>query len=148
MSNFLKLIIIESVIMLGGIIWVIYSIVKKQELFPGTFEGKEDIVAKVLALVVLVYIVVANIVPEYMDLPYFYNNEFCYIEGVSQSHSDKSAKGPHCVIIKNEESGEEIRVRFGYRDTIERGDRLKVKYLPNSKQAVLLEINGKKTAAG
>lgn len=46
--------------------------------------------------------------------------------------------------IKNEESGEEISVHFGYRGTIERGDRLKVKYLPNSKQAVLLEINGRK----
>lgn len=144
MNNFLRLIIMESVTMLGIFIWVIYSIVKKKELFPGIFEGKEDIVAKILVLVAVALVVVNIIVPEYMDLPYYYNNEFCYMEGVSQSHSDRSVRGPHHVTIKNEESGEEIRVHFGYTGTIERGDRLKVEYLPNSKQAILLEINGKK----
>lgn len=147
MSKFLELIIIESVSMLIIFIWVIYSTVKKKQLFPGTFEGKEDIVVKILVLAAVVYVVVGNIVPKYKDLPYFYNNEFCYMEGMAQNYSDKSTKGDHAVNIKEEESGEEIEVYFGYRGTIKKGDWLKVKYLPNSRQAVLLEINGKRTGA-
>lgn len=75
----------------------------------------------------IVIIVVYRIVPECMDLPYCFNNEFCYFEGASQSHSDKSGRGDHSVSIKDEDSGEEIRVHFGYKGTIERGDWLKVK---------------------
>lgn len=121
---------------------------KKKELIPTIAEGKEDIVVKVLVLVAIVIVIVYEIVPQCLDLPYYYNNEFCYIEGVSQNRSDKSVRGPHSVSIKNEESGEEIRVHFGYEGTIERGDWLKVKYLPNSKRAILLEINGRKQSAG
>lgn len=144
MKGFLLWIIVESVVMLAITIWVIYCIVKKQELSPAIFQGKEDIAAKVLVVVAVAFVVVNRIVPECRDLPYYYNNRFCYMEGVAQNHSDKSGKGPHSVFIKNEESGEEIRVRFDYKGTIERGDWLKVKYLPNSKQAVLLEINGRR----
>ncbi len=56
----------------------------------------------------IVIIVIYRIVPECMDLPYCLNNEFCYIEGESQSHSDKSACGGHSVSIKDEDSGEKI----------------------------------------
>lgn len=118
MSHFLKTMIMESVLMLGGLIWVIYSTVKKQELFPNIFEGKEDNVAKVLVFVAFVLVVVNSIVPKYKDLPYYYNNEFCYMEGISQSNSDKSARGGHHISIKKENSGEEIRVHFGYKGTI------------------------------
>lgn len=117
---------------------------KKRELFPSTFEGKEDIIAKIVVAVMFMLVVVDSIVPKYMDLPHYYNNEFCYMEGVAQSHSDRSARGGHYVSIQDEDSEEVIRVHFGYKGTIERGDRLKIKYLPNSKEAVLLEINGKK----
>lgn len=144
MSNFLKWIIMESVLMLIIFVWVIDCSVKKRELLPGTFEGKEDVVVKVFLLAGAAYVVVGGIIPECMDLPYFYNNEFCYLEGTAQNHSDKSVRGERTIDIKDEDSGEIICVHFGYEGTIERGDRLKVKYLPNSKQAALLEINGKK----
>lgn len=146
-SHFLKTTVMESVLFPGGLIWVIYSTVKKRELFPGVFEGKEDIVAKILVFVAFVMVIVNYLVPAYKDLPYFNNNEFCYMEGVSQSHSEKGAKGGHYINIKDEESGEEIRVHFGYKGTIELGDRLKIKYLPNSKEALLLELNGKEVDA-
>lgn len=148
MKNFLLLIIIESVAILVVFIRIIYYIVKKREILPNILEGKEDIVAKVLILVALTIVVVDGIIPEYMDIPYYYNNEFCYMEGISQSHSDKSARGGHSVSIKKESSEEKIRVHFSYKGTIEQGDFLKVKYLPNSKRAILLEINGRKTGAG
>lgn len=141
MKGFLLKIITESVLILGLFIRIIYCIAKKQEL-ASNIKGKWDIVVKAIILVSIVIIVVYRIVPECMDLPYCFNNEFCYFEGVSQSHSDKSGLGDHSVSIKDEDSGEEIRVHFGYKGTIERGDWIKVKYLPNSRQAVLLEING------
>lgn len=144
MNRLLVWIMIESTAMLETIIWVIFSIVKKRELFPRIFEGKEDIVVKILVLAAVAYVVVDGIVPECMDLPYYYNNEYCYMEGVAQTHSDRSARGPHSLYMKDVESGEEIHVTFSYEGTIERGDRLKVKYLPNSKHAILLEVNGRK----
>lgn len=113
-------------------------------MFPTIFQGKEDIVAKVFALAAVAFFIVYEIVPQCMDLPYYYDNEFCYIEGVSQTHSDRSVRGGHTVDIKCEGSGEVITVRFGYEGTIERGDQLKVKYLPNSKRAILLEVNGRR----
>lgn len=145
MGYFLKTTIMESILMLGGFVWVIYSTIKEQQLFPSIFEGKEDVVAKVLVFIAFVIVVVSGLVPKYKDLPYYFNNEFCYMEGVAQSYSDKAAKGAHNVYIKDEESGEEIYVHFGYKGTIKLGDRLKIKYLPNSKEAILLEINGRKT---
>ena len=145
MNGLLRLIIVESTVMLAILIWVVYSIVKRQELFPAIAEGKEDIVAKVLVLAVVAIIVAYEIVPQCMDLSYYYNNEFCYMEGVAQSRSDRSAaRGGHTVYIKDGDSGEEIYVCFHYKGTVEQGDRLKIKYLPNSKRAILLEINGKK----
>lgn len=148
MNGLLRLIIMESLAMLVVFIWVIYCIVKKKKLLPEILEEKEDIVAKVLVLVAIAIVVVNRIIPKCMDIPYYNNNEFCYIAGVAQNHSDKSGKGSHTVVIKDEDSGEEISVRFGYKGTIEQGDQLKVKYLPNSKRAILLEINGRKTGAG
>ncbi len=141
MNGFFQKVIMESVIISGLFIRVIYCIVKKQNV-SSSIKGKGDIIAKVIILITVAILVVYRIVPECMDLPYSFNNEFYYMEGVSQSHSDKSARGGHSVSIKDEDSGEEIRVRFGYKGTIEKGDWLKVKYLPNSRQAVLLEING------
>lgn len=146
-SHFLKTTVMESVLFPGGLIWVIYSTVKKRELFPGVFEGKKDIVAKILVFVAFVMVIVSGLVPKYKDIPYFNNNEFCYMEGVAQNYSDRAAKNAHHVRIKDEESGEEIRVHFGYKSTIKQGDQLKVKYLPNSKEALLLELNGKEVDA-
>lgn len=71
---------------------------------------------KILALVVLVILIINCLIPKYKDLPYFNNNEFCYMEGVSQSHSERGDKGGHDINIKDEESGEEIRVHFGYKE--------------------------------
>lgn len=147
MDYFIKVIIIDSMGMLIAFIWVIYCIVQKREWFPDSLGDKGEIVVKVLALAAVVYIIVGSIVPEYKDLLYFYNNEFCYMEGVVQSHSDKADKEGHYVYIKDEESGEEIYIHFSYKDTIEQGDWLKIKYLPNSKEAILLEVNGKKIGA-
>lgn len=149
MNGLLRLIIVHIIGVAIICVWVIYHIVKKKVLFPTiTDAGKEDIVAKTLVLAVLVFIVVMNIIPECRDLPYYYNNEFCYVEGVAQNHSDKSGRGPHTVYIKDEESGEEIYVSFSYDGTINQGDYLKVKYLPNTKDAILLEINGRKQVRG
>lgn len=144
MNSLLLTIIMESGLMLGGFISIINHIIKKKELVPTIFQGKEDIVAKVFALAVVAFCIVYEIVPQCMDLSLYYKNEFCYIEGVSQTHSDRSVRGGHTVYIKDEDGGDVIRVHFGYEGTIERGDQLKVKYLPNSKRAILLEINGRK----
>lgn len=136
----------HSAAMLIVFIWVIYNIVKKQELTPTVFQGKEDIIVKVLILAAVAFVVVKKIVPECMDLPYYNNNEYCYMEGVSQSHKDGrwADRGRCSVSIKNEDSGEQITVQLGYDGAIEPGDQLKVIYLPNSKHAILLEINGKR----
>ena len=148
-NGLLLSIIVESALTLAILIWVVYCIVKRQDLFPTIAEGKEDIVAKILVLAAVAIIVVYEIVPQCMDLPYYYNNEMCYMEGEAVTHSDRSAaRGGHSVDIKDKDSGEIIHVRFSYEGTIERGDQLKVKYLPNSKHAVLLEINGRKQSAG
>lgn len=64
-SHFLKTTVMESVLFPGGLIWVIYSTVKKRELFPGVFEGKEDIVAKILVFVAFVMVIVNYLVPAY-----------------------------------------------------------------------------------
>ena len=144
-NGLLLSIIMESVVMLGFLISITYHIIKKKELFPTIFQGKEDIVAKIFALAAVAIIVVYEIVPQCMDLPYSYNNELCYMEGEAVTHSDRSAaRGGHSVDIKDKDSGEIIHVRFSYKGTIERGDQLKVKYLPNSKRAILLEVNGRK----
>ena len=85
----------------------------------------------------------------YFEIKDYYNNEFCYMEGVAQSRSDRSAaQWGHTVYIKDEDSGEKIYMRFHYKGTIEQGDRLKIKYLPNSRHAILLKINGRKQSAG
>lgn len=135
---------IEIVALTVIFIGIIHSIIKKKELVPTVFTGKEDIVVKILILAAVVFLVIRKIIPECRDIPYAYRNELYYMEGVAQTRCDKSVRGPHYVIIKNEESEEMIGAYFSYDDTIEKGDYLKIKYLPNSKRAILLEINGRR----
>ena len=131
-------IFICSIILYG---WYFKCLIKKEPLLK-TFDGAEDVVLKLLAGGILIYLCNAAVIPAIQDIPNIIHKNIYTIEGVSRSYCPHSKLNSMSAYIFNEETREEVYVTFTYKGTVEIGDRLTVQYLPNLKLGVLIERNG------
>ena len=133
-------IFICSIILYG---WYFKCLIKKEPLLE-TFDGAEDIVLKLLAGGILIYLCVAAVIPAIQDIPNIIQKNIYTIEGIAQKDCKPPKLNRMSVPVMDEEIKEVQYVTFFYGDPIDEGDRLTVQYLPNLKFGVLIEKNGER----
>ena len=133
-------IFICSIILYG---WYFKCLIKKEPLLE-TFDGAEDIVLKLLAGGILIYLCVAAVIPAIQDIPNIIQKNIYTIEGIAQKDCKPPKLNRMSVPVVDEETQEVVYVTFFYGDPIDEGDRLTVQYLPNLKFGVLIEKNGER----
>lgn len=73
-----------------------------------------------------------------LDMPHYLKNDFNVVSGYARDNAN--GKGNiRCVTIINPKNKQEIYVEFSYSYEVNKGDYLKVKYLPYTKYGILLE---------
>lgn len=77
-------------------------------------------------------------IPVILDIPYYLKNDFEIITGYARDNANGKGNIRHVTII-NQKDKQEIYVEFSYSYEINKGDYLKVKYLPYTKYGILLE---------
>ena len=133
-------IFICSIILYG---WYFKCLIKKEPLLK-TFDGAEDVVLKLLAGGILVYLGIAALIPAIRDIPNIIQKNIYTIEGIAQEDCTPPKFNRMSVHIMDEEIKEVQYITFFYGDPIDDGDRLTVQYLPNLKFGVLIERNGER----
>ena len=130
--------------MFHNIIWMVFQVFDKKEPLLKSFDGVEDIVLKLLAGGILIYLCVAAVIPAIQDIPNIIQKNIYTIEGIAQKDCKPPKLNRMSVPVVDEETQEVVYVTFFYGNTIDKGDRLTVQYLPNLKFGVLIERNGER----
>lgn len=110
----------------------------KQE-FMKKNEKKFDIVFKGLFIIAMLTMFIGLVVPGVMDLPNVINNNYQLIDGIATNSAAQSNRAFPKIVTVQSKSGQEIRLRFYSKYSIEKGDKLKIIYLPHLKRGTLLE---------
>ncbi|GGC96029.1 hypothetical protein [Enterococcus wangshanyuanii] len=110
----------------------------KQE-FMKKNEKKFDIVFKGLFIIVMLTMFIGYVFPGVMDLPNVINNNYQVIDGIATNSAAQSNRAFPKIVTVQSKSGQEIRLRFYSKYSIEKGDKLKIIYLPHLKRGTLLE---------
>lgn len=111
--------------------------IKKRKKFSKTLSNKEDFFLKIGTGILLVVIFFKMFIPAILDIPYYLKNDFKVVSGYARDNANGSGNIRHVTII-NEKDKQEIYVEFSYSDGVNKGDYLKVKYLPHTKYGILL----------
>ena len=119
------------------------KLLKRKPLIK-TIDGIGDVVMKLLAGGALIYFVYAGVFPAIKDIPNLIQKKICTVEGIAQEDCSPPKLNRMSVHIADKETKEVVYVNFFYGNTIDKGDRLTVQYLPNLKFGVLIERNGER----
>lgn len=115
----------------------LYFVIKRKKLSK-TLSSKEDFFLKSGIGIVLVIIFFKMFIPAILDIPHYFKNDFKVVSGYARDNAN--GKGNiRSVTIINEKNKEEIYVEFSYSNSVNKGDYLKVKYLPHTKYGILLK---------
>lgn len=115
----------------------LYFVVKKKKISK-TLSGKEDFFLKIGIGIILVIVLLKMFIPTILDMPHYLKNDFNVVSGYARDNAN--GKGNiRCVTIINPKNKQEIYVEFSYSYEVNKGDYLKVKYLPYTKYGILLE---------
>lgn len=121
------------------IIVFLFFVLKKKK-FGASLSEKEDFVLKIIAGIVIVFMILKMALPVVLDIPYYVKGEFQMVTGYARDNAHGKGNDRSVVII-DEDSGKEMYVEFSYSKGIDKGDYLTVKYLPYSKCGILLKKN-------
>ncbi|MGC6767721.1 hypothetical protein [Enterococcus sp. LJL51] len=112
----------------------------KQKLMK-KHEKKVNLVVKVLFLLWMSIVMWGLVVPGIRDIPNVLNGDYKTIEGTALTSAGTSnQRVPKIVTIQDKQKNEQIRLRFYSAKSIQKGDFLKVVYLPHLKRGTLLEL--------
>ena len=115
----------------------LYFVVKKKKISK-TLNDKEDFFLKIGIGIILLIVLFKMFIPTILDIPHYLKNDFNVVSGYARDNAN--GKGNiRCVTIINPKSKQEIYVEFSYSYKVNKGDYLKVKYLPYTKYGILLE---------
>ena len=115
----------------------LYFVVKKKKISK-TLNDKEDFFLKIGIGIILLIVFFKMFIPTILDIPHYLKNDFNVVSGYARDNAN--GKGNiRCVTIINPKSKQEIYVEFSYSYKVNKGDYLKVKYLPYTKYGILLE---------
>ena len=115
----------------------LYFVVKKKKISK-TSSDKEDFFLKIGIGIILLIVLFKMFIPTILDIPHYLKNDFNVISGYARDNAN--GKGNiRCVTIINQKNNQEIYVEFSYSYEVNKGDYLKVKYLPYTKYGILLE---------
>lgn len=119
---------------------VIFVNILIRELRTVNFKNFDFKSNKIMVTVYIILLIIAIdtfysvIIPSIKDLSYVLNGEYETVTGESLKSFGARTKGAHPgVEIKDEKTGEVITINLYYQPRINRGDRLTVNYLPNTK---------------
>lgn len=113
--------------------------VKEKDLeYTKKHQGKVDIFLKVAGNISIVILFWSYILPVLKDLPAVLTGDYQLIEGKAITYAGIGNRREPNVVTIEEENGEKICLRFYTSEPIEKGDFLKVVYLPNLKRGTLL----------
>ena len=100
--------------------------------------GKEDFFLKIGIGIILVIVLLKMFIPTILDIPHYLKNDFNVVSGYARDNANGKGNIRHVTIIDQKDK-QEIYVEFSYSYEINKGDYLKVKYLPYTKYGILLE---------
>lgn len=142
LKNILLRIIMDDVVIFIAIGIFIRRCVTKKKLI-NKLDIQEDMILKVGVSIVIVYLAIKFIIPTILDIPYCLKGDYFIVQGVAQNN-DYGNIYDRRISVLNEEDGKTVRVVFRYNPGIEKGDEIRVQYVPYSGYGRLLEINGEK----
>lgn len=96
-----------------------------------------------MVFIVAIFMLISVVAPTVLDIPYCIKGNFIIVEGVAQHNADRNGFDREVKVL-DEEGKKIIRVVFPYKPGIEKGDKIRVQYVPHSGYGRLLEINGEK----
>ncbi|MBO0447633.1 hypothetical protein IGJ55_003327 [Enterococcus sp. AZ170] len=113
--------------------------VKKEDFeYTKKHQGKVDIFIKITGNIFTVILFWSYILPGLKDLPAVLTEDYQLIEGTAITRAGIGNRREPTVVTIAGENGETVRLRFYTSEPIEKGDTLKVIYLPNLKRGTLL----------
>lgn len=115
----------------------LYFVVKKKKISK-TLNDKEDFFLKIGIGIILLIVLFKMFIPTILDIPHYLKNDFNVVSGYARDNANRKGN-IRCVTIINPKSKQEIYVEFSYSYKVNKGDYLKVKYLPYTKYGILLE---------
>ena len=115
----------------------LYFVVKKKKISK-TLNDKEDFFLKIGIGIILLIVLFKMFIPTILDIPHYLKNDFNVVSGYARDNANGKGNIRHVTII-NQKDKQEIYVEFSYSYEINKGDYLKVKYLPYTKYGILLE---------
>lgn len=106
--------------------------VEKMKLLIKDYNIPINIVINIFAVFVFWCCLKGEIIPGIKDLPRVWNNEYCYIEGTVTVGStiEPTKKGRCRTITIEDQKGTEYKLEV-YDGPIEKGEEVKIMYLPN-----------------
>ncbi|MHC5217585.1 hypothetical protein ACYSNR_13905 [Enterococcus sp. LJL128] len=111
-----------------------------KQKFMKKYEKKTNMIIKILFLIWMTVMFVEFIIPGIFDFPNILTGKYQIVEGIALNSAGTSdRKFPKIVTIKDEQTNQTIRLRFYSAKSIEKGDNLKVIYLPHLKRGTLLK---------
>ena len=102
----------------------LYFVVKKKKISK-TLNDKEDFFLKIGIGIILLIVLFKMFIPTILDIPHYLKNDFNVVSGYARDNANGSKQ--------------EIYVEFSYSYKGNKGDYVKVKYLPYTKYGILLE---------
>lgn len=133
----------DNVVILIAIGIFVSRCVTKKKLI-NKLDTQGDRILKIGVSLAIVYLAIEFIIPTILDIPYCLKGNYFIIEGVAQNADYYGNIYDRKISVLNEEAGKTVRVVFRYKPGIEKGDQIRVQYVPHSGYGRLLEINGEK----
>ncbi len=119
-----------SMIVRGAFIKIVINELKIREFKLDSF----TLILSVIVLLIIIGSMHYVIIPSIKDLPYVIKKDFKTVTGESLDSSiARSNMSAHILKMKDDKTGEVISIELYYQPGINKGDRLTVNYLPNTR---------------